>query len=79
MDYLQKAKSQTFASLPVKSLVVPAQFLDCLAGLESVEAMCQRVECRVQDQRQEDEMEAVEEEQRAVDWVTDGYLLSHPD
>lgn len=74
------------ASLPVRSLVVPVQFLDYLAGLESVEPTCQQVECTVQGLGQEDEEGRLDEtsereavEQRAVDWVTDSYLVSHPD
>lgn len=72
----------------MRSLVAPVQSPDCLAGVESVEPTCRQVECTVQDQGQEDgegrlgetsEREAEEEEQRAADWVTDGYLVSHPD
>ncbi len=78
----QIAKSQTVASIPVRSLVAPVQSLDCLAGLESVEPTCRQVECTVQDQGQEgteggleetSEREGDEEEQKAAD------LVSHPD
>lgn len=69
-------------------MVAPVQCLDCLAGLESAEPMCQQVEYTVQEPRQEDEegrldetseKETVEEERMAVDLVTDGYLVSYPD
>lgn len=74
--------------LPGRNLVAPAQCLDCLAGLESVEPMCQQVECKGQEPQQEDEeerldktseRETVEEEWTAVDLETDGFLVSYPD
>ena len=47
--------SWTTAFLPVRSLVVPVQFPECLAGLESAEPRFRKVERSVQVQRQEDE------------------------
>lgn len=69
-------------------MVAPAQCLGCLAGLESAEPMCQQVECKGQEPRQEDEeerldetseRETVEKKWTAVDLEADGYLVSYPD
>lgn len=73
---------------PVRSLEVPVQFPDCLAGLESVGPKFLQVQCSAQVQRREDEevrldktseSQPVEEERRCVDWGNDSCLVSHPD
>lgn len=81
--FLLKLQSQSDAFLPVRSWVVPEQFLDRLAGLGYAEPKLLQVECAAQVEEvrvdETSEGEAVEEEQQVVDWVDTSCFVCRPD